>query len=286
MAIHGSRKKTAGLYIGSNAASAIMAEWRSMNWELTGFGRAHGPQTRGAADFANYAKRAVAAAGIRKGGVAVSIPDRLAHAVILEFDELPVNKADADEVIKLRCGRFLNINLLDYSLSHHTLSSDKPVKVLVVAVKRDIIEGIEDAAASLNLYVKRINVHSLNLLNLFLYGRETPEDISVITFLDDYFTVAIFRGGRLEYYRCREAGGSGVLRDLGASFISYMGKRHGSRLGKVYLFDAMGGFSEQVRDMIETEVEEIRPEDFLSLNAFSLDGESHVALLAALGAGI
>lgn len=278
-------KKTAGLYLGGNCA-AIRAEKRPSDWVLTGFGRASGAQAHGGAGLADCAKRAIEAAGIRKGGIAVSIPDRLAHTVILELDDLPARKREADDAIRLKAGRFLNLSLLDYALSHHTLSSDRPARVLAVAVKMDVIEGIEDAAASLGLYVERINVHSLNLLNLFLYGRETPRDISVITFIDGYFTVMICRGSSLDYYRSREASGPGVARELGASFLSYRGKRPGSTPGKVCLFDAMDGFKDLTRGALDMDVEEVRPEAFLSLNAFSLDGESPVALLAALGAGI
>lgn len=284
--MQGSKKKTAGLYLGGNAVAAIRAEKRPSDWVLTGFGRAGGAQAHGGAGFADCAKRAIEAAGIRKGGIAVSIPDRLAHAVILELDEMPAREREADEVIRLKAGRFLNLSLLDFKLSHYTLSRDKTVKVLAVAVKRDIIEGIEDAAAVLGLYVERINIHSLNLLNLLLAGTEPGRDISVITFIDGYFTVMICRGPQLDYYRCREAVGSGVARELGASFLSYRGKRPGSRPGKVCLFDAMGGFKELVMGALDTDVEEVRPEAFLSLNAFSLDGESPVALLAVLGAGI
>ncbi|MBI5234872.1 MAG: hypothetical protein HY886_01290 [Deltaproteobacteria bacterium] len=286
--MYGSGKKTAGFYLGG-AAVAITAEKRSSGWVLTGLGKAHGVHTRAGAGLADCAKRAVIAAGIKKGGIAVSIPDYLAHVVILELDDLSAKESEADEMIRLKAGRFLNLSLLDFKLSHHTLSRDKTVKVLAVAVKRDIIGEIEDALGSLGLYAERINIHSLNLLNLLLAGKESNMDISVITFIDDHFTVMICSGAHLDYYRCKESPASGAARELSASFLSYrahIGKRSCSPLEKVRLFGATDGFKELVKSALDTELEEVQASAFLSLDAFSLDVESQVAVLAALGAGI
>lgn len=284
----GRDKKAAGLFLGSNGVAALTAERQGNKWLLTGFGSAYGAEKAAGKNFLDHARAAVSSAGIKKGGVSLSIPDTFACAVILDFEEFPKKKDEADEIVRLKAGKFLNSNLMDSTLSYDILSRGEAVKVLTVVVKKELINGLEEGFSNLGLNVERISLHSLNLLNLFFEDWDRGKDFSVILLIDNYFTVMVFRGGVLDYYRCREVEWEGdeFAREIASSFLSYRGKRPDISIKNICLFDAKGGYDELVKNILALDVVSIDVASVLSTSAFSLEGEAPIALLAALGAAI
>jgi Tfp pilus assembly PilM family ATPase len=238
-------------------------------------------------EFKDSAAEAIKASGIKARKISLSIPDILAKTVILEFEELPSKMREADRVIKWKVGKALYLSPGDLCVDYRVLSKEPVIRVLAVAIKKDIISGYEDALTELGFSTNRINIHSLNLLNLLTGRLRKVNNFSLIMRTDGYFSVSIFRDGVMDFYRCKSVHGNGehLVGELGSSFAFYKGSHHDVELERAYLFNGDKGFVEVVEDLSGTEVVEVSPEGLLTFTkAGGEAGINTTTLLAALGA--
>jgi Tfp pilus assembly PilM family ATPase len=239
-------------------------------------------------EFKGSAADAIEASGIKARKISLSIPDIVAKTAILDFEELPGKRGEADRVIKWKVARALYLSPEDLCIDYRVLSKEPVIRVFAVAVKKDVISGYEDTLIELGLSTSRINIHSLNLLNLLTGQLSEVNNFSLILLMDGYFSVSIFRDGVLDFYRCKSVHGDRehLVGELGSSFAFYRGSHHDVEIERTYLFNGDKGFVDVIKDVSGTEVVEVRPEDLLtSTKVVGEAGTINTAtLLAALGA--
>jgi Tfp pilus assembly PilM family ATPase len=209
-------------------------------------------------------------------------------SIILELEELPHKKEDAEKIIKWKLANRLGINLRDSFFDYQVLSRQGMVKVFVASIRKDIITALESTLFDLGFNVQRISMHSLNLLNLLALEESTDVNFSVIIHIDNYFSVMIFKKGVLDYYRCKISVEhiDNFVKELKASFLSYRCVNPDISVQKNYLFDDYKGLEEIVRNNTEACVESIKLESLLSIKeSLQVNAGDKLKLLAALGAG-
>ncbi len=238
--------------------------------------------------FKSSAVDALEASGIRSGNVSLSIPDIFAKTAILEFEELPAKALEADEVVRWKIARTWYMRPEEITVDYQVLSKEPTVKVLTVAVKRDLVKGYEDALAELGLSTTNVNIHSLNLLRLLRGSVGEAGNFSLIMRMKGYFSVSIFNGGVMDFYRCKSLHGSTeqFVGELGASFAFYSGGHPGVGLERSYLFNGDESFTDALETITKKEVVVVRPEDMLKPGGAEtgFDGIDTTTLLAAIGA--
>ncbi len=242
--------------------------------------------------FGSAVKNALKESGIRGGEVSLSIPDIMAKTAILEFDERPSNVRETEKVVKWKAARSMYADPEELSMDYSVLSKEPSAlskgpnaRVLVVGVKKGFITGPEDSLRALGLRVVRLTIHSFNLLRL-ITGRVghivKTGDFALVLHTGAYFSVSVFRGGVLDFYRCKPLGESPgrFQTELGSSFAYYRGKNPGVRLERIYLFSAASGYEDLAREVSGAEVAHVRPEHLLTTSG----GGGDITLLSALGA--
>ncbi len=223
-------------------------------------------------------------AGIKRGGVSISLPDTAAGAAILNFSELPSKKSEAAELVKWRVCKEFYYRPSEHTVGYQVLGSEDGMKVFAVAVKKELVERIEGAISEAGLGVKRINIHSLNLANL-LEG--ATGDYAAVAEMDGYFTAMFFKDGGLNFYRCKGING-GAERELAATMAFYGGINGQPALGRVYVFSSNEAFVDGVKKAApQSTVLSVKPAELVRCEgelAELIDGVDSNAILSALGA--
>lgn len=283
------RKKISGFFAGKDIAAALSASETESGWTISGLSIAHVLEAGG---FSESAGRAATEAGIRKGNVSLSIPDVLARTVLLDFEQFPERRDEADALVRLKAARQLDLDLGAAVFRWQMLplnNGDKGgVKALAVAVQRNVVAAYEDGLLSKGYNASRINIHALSLVNLLLDnggGRQTGAFFAVILIEEDFFAVAMVRGGALDYYRCKEASAESRLKDIQASFISYRGSG-GGLPDRVYLFDGMGGYAERLVSGLGLDIIEPGADAFFTKGDLDFSASDRLAAFTILGSGI
>lgn len=274
------RKKRFGIRIGAHAISAletsgsarpgILSQWRKdLKVDFS-----PGP-------LSAVLTSALSEAGFRNGSVSFSIPDELARVAILEFNELPKKREDADGIIKARAAKLQAIESGAYAHDFQELKAAPGKRVLSVMVKKDIVDALEQASAKAGLSVRAIGIDSFSLANLLPSG----EDAAIFLNEPDSLVIAFFRGGGLDFYRCKntctDADGT-IKREITATLAHYRGLNQDLRITKAYALS----------DGLENEIAGILPAGIETAGACSLVPEGagtngmDIGALAALGACI
>lgn len=280
-------KTAAGLYIGQGELAAIEARRNNGCWVLDKCSRTPlSGEAMPPKDFKENIRKTLKESGIKNRKISVSVPDTIAKTVFLEFKDLPAKKDDASEIIKLKASKLLNLNPPDIHLGYQVLSRDNISKVLAVVVNKDTIVSYEDACLESGFDVRRISIHSFNLLNLFSQEASMQGNYSVIIRLGDYFSIMFFKEGILDFYRCKAVSGSdgAGIKEISSSFLSYRGKNPDMPLENIYLLDMSGDFAEMVKKAVGVEVKQLALDTVLKLDPAESAGQFSLGHLAALGA--
>lgn len=257
-------------------------------------GKLHAPWP-GKQAFKDAVDRALRTARIKDRLVSLSLPDTLAKTVILDFEELPDSSIDAFKVVQMKLARSLYLDPGDFSIDYHVLSTYDGVKVLAMLVKRKLLKDYEDALIELGLRVERISIHSLNMLNMLALIHDAVASAGNFAFvmsMKGYFSVLVFSGGVMDFFRSKEIADEGALiKELGSSFVYYSGTHYNVALEKVFVVGATGTLAETIEALADAKVELVSPDDLIiSRRAVDLDinvdfeGVDKAALLAAIGA--
>lgn len=274
------RKKRFGIRIGAHGISALETKGSARPGILSLWRKELKVDFSPASLNASLSS-ALSEAGFRNGSVSFSIPDELARIAILEFDELPGKREDADGIIKARAARLQAIESGAYAHDFQELKAASGKRVLSVMVKKDIIDALEQASARAGLSVRAIGIDSFSLANLLPVG----EDAAIFLKVPDFLVIAFFRGGGLDFYRCKNTctdGDGSIKREITSTLAHYMGLNQDLRIRKAYvLFD---GFESEIAGALPADIETagigaLVPHD---AGANKLD----ISALAALGACI
>lgn len=105
----------------------------------------------------------------RRGDIALSLPDQLVRIVIVDFDELPQIRKEAEKLILWRIKKMLPIPTeeahIDYRVTGRT--GDK-IQVVAAVASKKVIREYEDSLREIGLQPKLVDIASINTLSLFL----------------------------------------------------------------------------------------------------------------------
>ncbi|MBW7956957.1 MAG: hypothetical protein H3C68_03600 [Deltaproteobacteria bacterium] len=248
------QRKTAGFSIGKNGISAIEVKGNGRLSAVRTWKEASRPDMGGPAGLKDGITKALSESGIGVRRVSVSIPDTLARATVLDFEELPGSKKDAQGIIRCRALMELEADPDKYALSYQAFSFEKGNKVLCVAAERSWINAIEDGFSSSGRRVSRISVHTLNVANLLSAG---DPDSAVLTVASDFMAVLVFMSGSPVYYRCKGISNeSEAMREALSSFAFYCGKNPGHRISRIALLDETGKIAGMMSGLLPARIEE------------------------------
>jgi Tfp pilus assembly PilM family ATPase len=127
-------------------------------------------------------------------------------------------------------------------------SSRRGLTLLVVLVRKAVVEQYEEALAAVGAQVGLIDLCTPNLINLCrarIAGGPPPSgDVGVLNCARSYFTLAILREGEVIFLRCKsyavvddaERGPNGILtREVSASLSYYQDKLEGKKIDRIFV---------------------------------------------------
>lgn len=202
------------------------------------------------------------ATGTRPGRVSLVLPDNLAKISLLSLTEWPPSRRQLEQIIRFKMRRAVPFRLDEASLAYQLLESEsKGVSVLVVLIRRSLLEHYEHALEAIGARVGMVDLCTPNLLNLCRAKLETAAkaggDVALLNCATHYFSLVIMRKGRLIFFRCKtyaageqDAGTSnGMLaRETASSLSYYHEKLAGEKIGTLLVrsvhqsFDDIAGW--------------------------------------------
>jgi len=243
------------------------------------------------------------ASGTRPGRVSVVLPDNLAKISLLALPERPASARDLEELVRARMRRAVPFRLEDARFSHQLLAGEgREVTVLVVLVRRALVEGLERAIEAIGGRVGLVDVATSNLVNL-CHGRieaasRDGSDVALFNQAGRYFSLVIFRRGRLIFFRCKTLGEDGagappngdLTRELAGSLSYYRDKLGGQGIATLFARTVHGAPGELAEALSAVEPQQVVPIDPLADldmgDAPALDPALAQRLAPAIGAAI
>ncbi len=170
----------------------------------------------------------------RSEEISVVVPDTFAKLAVLEVESLPRGREDIIEIVKWKMKSKLPLNVEDFMIDYTVMSrAEKESHLLVVLMKKSLIEQLEMVFNSIDLHPGLISVSTASLINLFSYmNRGVPEDSVHIYSDPGFFNITFIRNGTVSLYRSKDNRTAG--RDLGRVLIKEI------KASKVFYEEKMG----------------------------------------------
>lgn len=281
-------KRVAGIFVGGSELVAVEAQDGAEGWVVKKCASAALPAGGpSAAEFKESIAGVLKDAGISARKIGVSIPDKAVKTVIFDLEELPAKEEDAEGIIKLKASMSLGLKPDDVEMDYHVLARNGSARIFAVLIGKEAFAAYERAFLDLGLDVERMNAHSINIVNLMSDKLAPAGSFSAITLFDGSFTIMFFKGGILDFYRCKAVRGEedGLIKEVNASFLSYLGKTPGTVIDDVYLMCVDGALEEALKRHISSPVRRLRAEGLVRVESgvAGLPGGCE-RILAALGA--
>jgi Tfp pilus assembly PilM family ATPase len=189
------------------------------------------------------------ASGTRPGRVSLIIPDNLAKITLLNLPEAPASRRQLDELVRSQMRRAVPFRLEEARISYHVLpSGGRGLALLVVLVRKAVVEQYEQALQAVGAQVGLIDLCTPNLINLcraqIAAAPPASGDIAVLNCARSYFTLAIVRKERVIFLRCKsyavvddaDRGSKGILtREISASLSYYQDKLEGKKIDRIFV---------------------------------------------------
>jgi len=242
--------------------------------------------------------------GTRPGRVSLVLPDNLAKISLLNLPERPASRRHLEALVHAKMRRAVPFKLDEASLAYQLLPGDgREAAVLVVLVRRSLVERFEKALESLGARIGLVDISTPNLLNLYRGALDgagrNGVDTGLLNCARNYFSLVLVRGGRLIFFRCKtfaideaiDHGPNGVLvREIASSLSYYREKLAGAGVGKIFVRTVVTPFEEIARKLSGLGVggvEQLDPQHEVGLGeGVSLDGETAQRLAPAIGAAL
>jgi hypothetical protein len=244
------------------------------------------------------------AAGTRPTRLSLVLPDNLAKVSLLRLPERPASRKQLEELVRAKMRRAVPFRLEEASLAYELLTGEgREVVLLVVLARRGLIERFERPLDALGARVGLVDICTPNLLNLYRERVEAASrsggDAALLNCARNYFSLAIVRGGRLIFFRCKtfalgdptSSGPNGMLaREMSSSFSYYREKLAGEGVKSVIVRNVTPGAEDLeglLRELGCESVEPLVPTERVELGeGVRLDPETGLSIAAALGAAL
>jgi len=242
--------------------------------------------------------------GTRPGRVSLVLPDNLAKVSLLPLPERPASRRHLEALVHAKMRRAVPFKLDEASLAYQLLPGDgREASVLVVLVRRSLVERFEKALESLGARIGLVDISTPNLLNLCRGTLEGASrnggDAGLLNCARNYFSLVLVRDGRLIFFRCKtfaiddaiDRGPNGVLvREIASSLSYYREKLGGGAVGKIFVRTVLTPFDEIARKLGGLGVGAVEPLDptrEVGLEqGVSLDSATAQRLAPAIGAAL
>lgn len=283
----GLKKTQTGIYIGRKTIAAVEVARDKGVWSLKRHFTGPIPDERSLAALTGSFKRMISSSGIKAGKVALSIPDTLVDTVFMDIKELPRDNDEAYEIVRWKAAKGFNRSPKGLRVGYQAFEENGKVRILVAAINKETVLMYEDALSAIGMRAERINIHSFNLDNLLAERVAPSGNFSVVSAMDRFVSVMIFKNGIPDFYRCKSVEGreEEISKELGVSFLFYRGKNPDIVLDRIYFFDGQDGIEEAIGKMSFAQAERIKGESLVRLNGITLPHRADISgLLAALGA--
>ena len=242
-------------------------------------------------------------AATRPGRVSLVLPDNLAKISLLSLPERPPSRKQLEEVVRFKMRRSVPFRLRDATLSYQIIPGEgKSVAILVALIRRNLIERYEQALEAIGAKPGLIDLCTPSLLNLCrkeLAAAATSGDVALLNCAQNYFSLLIFRGGRLIFFRCKtfsmraepptEVNGL-LAREVDYSLSYYEEKLSGEGLGTLLVRSADQPVEEVTRNLIGLDVKQVQPIDPVlsvpSADGQQIDSPTAQRIAPALGAAV
>lgn len=253
-------------------------------------------------ELAQRLRRLFESVGVRPGKVSLVLPDNLAKLSLLQLPERPPSRKQLDEVIRFQTRRGVPFRISDAAMSYQLFPGEgKGVQVLVALIRRALIDRYEQALEIIGARPGLIDLCTPNLLNLCrdrIDAASADGDVAFLNCASTYFSLAIVRGGRLVFLRCktyamgngRPAPAGGLLgRELGYSLSYYEEKLGGTGIRTLLVRSAESPLCElsgQLSGLDADRVELIDPVATIEAQGGSVEPSIAQSIAPALGAAI
>lgn len=248
---------------------------------------------------------AVRTAGLKAGKASLVLPDSAARVWLLQLPEIPRAPSALLEMIRWKVKRSVPFRIEDATITHQVLSrpsNGRQGVVLTGLLPRVVVEQYEALLAEQGLKIGLVDMASFNLYNLLRprIAADAPggSDVAVLHATSGYFTLMIFRGPELLFYRCKthppgegstpEEKNRTFRRELAASLSYYTEKLKGTVLARSYGLIADSELAEAEAILAELGIPPmagLQPDSWIRASQ-PLDEGAALRLMPAIGAAI
>lgn len=242
-------------------------------------------------------------AATRPGPVSVVLPDNLAKISLVSLPERPPTRKHLEEALRFKVRRSVPFRLRDAALSYQVIPSEGDrMTILVALIRRSLVERYEQALEAIGARPGLIDLCTPSLLNLCrkqLAALAPGGDVALLNCAHNYFSLVIFRGQRLIFFRCKTysmraeapAEVNGMLaREVDYSLSYYEEKLSGEGLGTLLVRSADRPVEEVTRELNGLDVKQVLPIDpevsSPSENGQQVDPPTAQRIAPALGAAV
>jgi len=186
----------------------------------------------------------------RDDKISLVLPDHLARVAILKLEEMPRKRKETIELLRWQLKRSVPFKVDEAFVDFQVFSGlNGGHSVLAVLMPKAILLEQEMIFKSLGVHAGLIDLSSFSLVQLYrgIIDKEVPDggDFMVVNATTTFFTVMIFRGGEIIFYRCKTFGFGGdedpesahrmINRETQASLLYYQDRLQGKELSRIYL---------------------------------------------------
>ena len=180
--------------------------------------------------------------------VSVALPDTVARAFVVDFQDLPSSGKEVENLIRWRLKKSVPFPLEQARLSWVQLGrgEDSRTQLLVTLAPDEGLSAIEALAHDIGLRVGLIDLSSFATFNALRVDGQlearSQGDVAVLSATPSYYSLIILRGGKLIFYRARSYHVQGayqgeeslrvVARELRSSLSYYEEHLLGEGLGR------------------------------------------------------
>jgi hypothetical protein len=191
---------------------------------------------------------------------ALILPDTVVKVSMLRFEKVAQKAQDLEQLVRWQMRKAVPFRIEDAQVSfvEAGAASGGGREFLVLAARRDVIHGYEQACESAGIHAGLVDIASLNLVNAVLATSEVArggDDWLLVYVTPGYATLIVVRNGQIIFYRNRPADAGGI--DMGdmvhQTAMYYEDRLGGAAFSRVVLAggSAYGADAERIRRQIE-----------------------------------
>lgn len=140
---------------------------------------------------------------LKGGEIALSVPDQVAKIYPLEFEDFPVKKAEAENLIRWRLKKMLPITADTMKVDFSVTNKKAEVVGIVASISSlTVLREYEDILRDKGFKPKQVDISSLNSVSLF--GRSLAQNSIFVNISRTTVGIASIINGTLSLFRSKE----------------------------------------------------------------------------------